>query len=210
MGTKSEKTRRALADALVTLLREMPYAKVTVCAVANRAGVDRQTFYYHFDTMDDLVDYACRQVLSSISLDAIVDMPVEAAFRHIVSKVYAGRDILTPLLQGVGRSVLRSILYDDIHGALLFEARAVLEGRGAVVSLDDVEFAVLYVQYASVSIIIEWLLGSVEATEEGMARRLCASFVNQIVGLAYSGAALGDAPEVDYLEKRPAPCDVSV
>ena len=137
-------------------------------------------------------------------------MPVEAAFRHIVSKVYAGRDILTPLLQGVGRSVLRSILYDDIHGALLFEARAVLEGRGAVVALDDVEFAVLYVQYASVSIIIEWLLGSVEATEEGMARRLCASFVNQIVGLAYSGAALGDAPEVDYLEKRPAPCDVSV
>jgi AcrR family transcriptional regulator len=51
---RTKKTREALQAALQALIRELPYDKLTVSAVARRAGVGRTTFYSQFSTVDDL------------------------------------------------------------------------------------------------------------------------------------------------------------
>ena len=53
-GSKSARTKAALTDVLLGLAQEGPIRKG---AVAKRAGVDRQAFYYHFETMDELVRF---------------------------------------------------------------------------------------------------------------------------------------------------------
>ncbi len=44
-----------LQDALLALLREKPYQKISVTEIARRAGLARPTFYAHFETKDDLL-----------------------------------------------------------------------------------------------------------------------------------------------------------
>jgi AcrR family transcriptional regulator len=44
-----------LRDALVELLREKPYRTITVRQIVERAGLNRTTFYSHFQDKDDLL-----------------------------------------------------------------------------------------------------------------------------------------------------------
>lgn len=53
----SEMTKRALTDAFCTLAQKMPADKITVGHVTEACGLNRQTFYYHFQDMVDLVEW---------------------------------------------------------------------------------------------------------------------------------------------------------
>jgi AcrR family transcriptional regulator len=48
------RTRDVLGDALVELIREKPFADITVHQVLDRAGVSRSTFYTHYRDKNDL------------------------------------------------------------------------------------------------------------------------------------------------------------
>ena len=50
-------TKTTLAMALEDLLRKKPLSELTVTEIAERAGVNRQTFYYHFRNIDDLIKW---------------------------------------------------------------------------------------------------------------------------------------------------------
>ena len=55
----SDITKRALSASLKSLLLEKPIDKVSVLDITNRCGVKRQTFYYHFQDIADLVEWTC-------------------------------------------------------------------------------------------------------------------------------------------------------
>jgi len=48
------RTRESLGDALVELIREKPFAAITVQEVLDRSNVGRSTFYTHYRDKDDL------------------------------------------------------------------------------------------------------------------------------------------------------------
>lgn len=49
-------TKQAIVQAFLELLNERPFDKITVTDIAQRCGVSRNTFYYHFQDIFDLVD----------------------------------------------------------------------------------------------------------------------------------------------------------
>jgi AcrR family transcriptional regulator len=55
MGPDTSATRMLLMDATEAVMCEEGYAAVTSRRVAERAGVNQQTVYYYFQTMDDLL-----------------------------------------------------------------------------------------------------------------------------------------------------------
>lgn len=40
-------------------MEEKPISKITVGDIADRCGINRQTFYYHFQDIPDLVEWIC-------------------------------------------------------------------------------------------------------------------------------------------------------
>ncbi len=55
LNRQALRSRRMLQDALLALLREKPYQKISVTEIARRADLARPTFYAHFETKDDLL-----------------------------------------------------------------------------------------------------------------------------------------------------------
>lgn len=61
------KTKDALADALVNLLtHEQPLAKIRIKQLTDLCGVDRQTFYYYFKNLPELVQYTYEREASKL------------------------------------------------------------------------------------------------------------------------------------------------
>ncbi len=50
-------TKRALAQAMKELMAEEPFAKISVGDICQRCGMNRKSFYYHFQDKYDLVNW---------------------------------------------------------------------------------------------------------------------------------------------------------
>lgn len=56
------RTRKLLATALFELLETMPYEKISVMDICNKALVHRATFYNHFQSKEDLLEYSIDEI----------------------------------------------------------------------------------------------------------------------------------------------------
>lgn len=73
------RTRAAIHEALISLITEMPYDKITITALAQRANIDRKTFYTHYASIDELLEDVIKQRLhtniGNINLTEFYDDP---------------------------------------------------------------------------------------------------------------------------------------
>lgn len=65
-------TKEIIIRTLFELLNEKPLAKITVKDIVERCGVNRNTFYYHFKDISDVVEYALLR-----EVDKAFERPVE-------------------------------------------------------------------------------------------------------------------------------------
>ena len=50
------RTKKSIYEAFVSLMNEQPYDTITVKLLSERAGINRKTFYTHYDSLDDFVN----------------------------------------------------------------------------------------------------------------------------------------------------------
>ena len=63
------KSKRAIRDAFISLMGRMEYSKITVSAIAREAVINRNTFYAHYESIDDLLASMCREKITQICND---------------------------------------------------------------------------------------------------------------------------------------------
>jgi AcrR family transcriptional regulator len=63
MDPRVKRTRQLLKDALVSLIRERELDKLTIQDIAERATLNRATFYLHFRDLDDLKEQIMDDIL---------------------------------------------------------------------------------------------------------------------------------------------------
>ena len=105
-GTK-ELFQRSLYD----LLRETPYEKITVTALARNCGVSQRAFYHHFRDKHDLaewswlhaLDQTCEKRHEEMSLRQWLSITTETAWEH--------RWILQKCIQYRGQNNIRQSLH---------------------------------------------------------------------------------------------------
>ena len=186
MGRKSDLTKARIADALGTLLEDVPLSRITVSAVARQAGTNRQTFYYHFETLDDLVAYLCQQKVQLLSSEVAACTDARALFAALVGQVGENRAIFKKVLNGAGRGALREAFHDDAKAVLLKQARTLMGVHGVHPSTQELDFAVEYCVLASASAVAGWIEGVVPATQDELTEALARSFEQQMSGLDFS------------------------
>lgn len=108
------RTRTALYDALVSLIRRKAYDLITVEDLLREAGVGRATFYAHFTSKDDLLERSLdrlRQQLvaaekSAAGAGAAGHTPSRVFFEHVAEF----RDIPLSLGAGRGGTIVREAI----------------------------------------------------------------------------------------------------
>lgn len=83
---RAKRTRLLLQQALGEMLTGQSFASVTIADIARRAGVNRATFYAHFQDKDDLLEWTlrekCRRVLSAALPPQ--QAPSPETWRHLI------------------------------------------------------------------------------------------------------------------------------
>jgi AcrR family transcriptional regulator len=66
LDRKTRYTRKALADSLVELMKDKPFAKITFRELCEKADINRTTFYAHYQDQYDLLKQIEEETLDSI------------------------------------------------------------------------------------------------------------------------------------------------
>ncbi|MFF0542171.1 TetR/AcrR family transcriptional regulator [Nocardia thailandica] len=131
------RTRGLLHRALIELMMERGYERVTVADVIDRADVGRSTFYSHYRDKDDLLQVSTTEFLRS-EIAAVPAGPTPLSRLRVIFEL-VGRypDVHRPLLgPKASATVLRSYrrMLEQLVGECLDEAPAPVRGRDEIVA----------------------------------------------------------------------------
>lgn len=182
MSRKSMQTRMRLAEALAELIYQYPLNKITIKMVTSIAGIDRQTFYYHFSTLNDLLVF-----LAKIRMDEFINrIPAHAStydiFLATAHQILRYREALDAMLHALGRNLFREIFYPKIRELLHERIDLMLEDSN--IDQETRHFTTEYCMLASASILELWAHQAPgHQSPEQIARMLDNAFLAQFNGV---------------------------
>jgi AcrR family transcriptional regulator len=59
-------TKRAIQEAFLAVLNEKPLGKITVKDITDRCGINRNTFYYHYQDIPALLEEICQNQVDEL------------------------------------------------------------------------------------------------------------------------------------------------
>ena len=121
-------TRKAIIETYISMIERMPASQVTVSALVKECGINRNTFYYHFRDIPDLLETiadallrrkAVMNIYSSSSrniFEVSLWRVVESVVRRYLERRY-GDDIPSDRREAVVR-YLKCVLFGLVSGWL--------------------------------------------------------------------------------------------
>ncbi len=151
----SQRTKERLAASLKKCMSHKSLAKITVREIIEDCGLNRQTFYYHFHDIYDLLAWTFEQEAIELVRKSDSCLTWEDGlllfFRYIEDNAY----VCQCALDGIGRENLRRFFYTDaqqIVGNIVREL-----ATGITVPEEYLEFLINYHIEALASTTICWL-----------------------------------------------------
>lgn len=164
-------TRKAIMESFVKLLDERPLSKISVKNIVDDCGVTRNTFYYHFQDIPDLIEAIVKAETDLIisehgdvnSIEECLNIAVQFILKHrrVMMHVYnsASREIFERYLMQLCQYVVDNYIKTAFGDVRITE--------------DDREVIVTAYQCECFGLMINWLNGGLRDGVEPRIMRLC-------------------------------------
>ena len=99
-------------------MEKKPLSKVTVSELIKDCNINRNTFYYHFSDIYDLLKWMFEQDAIEVikKIDLLVD--AEEAFRFVADYVDDNRHIINCAYDSMGHEETKRFFYSDFIGVM--------------------------------------------------------------------------------------------
>ncbi len=111
---KSENTKKSLAKSLKKLMKKKKLAKITVNDIVKLSGVNRNTFYYHFEDINALLKWMFEQETFTFLKTFDITTDFEKAINFIIDYVEDNKHILNCLANSLGREQMKQFFSADL------------------------------------------------------------------------------------------------
>ena len=184
----SNTTKTAISMALRELVKEKPLNRITIGEIADRASINRQTFYYHFQDIIDLVRWmlsteAGRQIEGNRTYDTW-----QKGYLAVFRTIESDRQFILNIYHHIPRQYLMDYLYSVTTNLLLDVVREKTRDLGVRVREEDIDFIANFFKYSLVGIVLDWIDHDMEEDAGKIVSRLD-SIIHGTIEKALSNAA---------------------
>ncbi len=164
MPDKKKTAKALLAAALKEKMRHKPLDKITVREITEECGVNRQTFYYHFEDIYDLLKWVYQQEIIFLMKKQEVVKTWQDALLVLLDYLTLNHDFCLNTLNSVGYRNLRRFFYQDVNSIV-----RLLQPQGDNDRCLDTDFSDFLAHFYTVSLgtlMESWLLGEIDKTPQ--------------------------------------------
>ena len=139
----SELTKKALAVSLKKLLSKKELSKITISNITDECGVNRQTFYYHFKDIYDLLEWIYKnEVIDEIDNK---DEDWQQRFLYIFKYVLKNKEFVKNTYNSISREYLLRFIYMQTNKLLIDFIDK--ESEGMNIKVEDKKFMADFYKY---------------------------------------------------------------
>ena len=165
-------TKQALGEALKQLLEQKTLNKITVSDLTDLCGVNRQTFYYHFRDIYDLLEWLYKEDLTKSVMPEYYDahkwqIPYLALYRNLKKN----RVLVINVYHSAQKELIERYVHQEAF-RLLKEALDDWEADlGISAGEDNKRFIAAFYQAALVDMIFDWIDRGMREEPEEIVRK---------------------------------------
>ena len=166
-------TKKALASSLKKILSKKEFNKITINDITEDCGVNRQTFYYHFKDIYDLLEWIyTNEVIGKIK-NLETDNPTEnwqQEFLYVFEYIIENKKFVYNIYYSVSRSFFLNFVYQQTNLVL---TKAVNEkSKNMNIDEKNKKFIADFYKYAFVGLVQEWIENGMEENPEEIINKL--------------------------------------
>lgn len=159
-------TKKLLANSLKKAMRSKPFSKITVSEIIRDCGVNRKTFYYHFQDIYALLKWVLDEEAIQVvrHFDLLDDY--EDAIRFVMDYVQKNGYIVSCAHDSIGREEMKRFFYMDfieITTSVIEEAE---ERIGTTIDPEFKSYIAKFYTEALASMLIDWAKNGIEQDRE--------------------------------------------
>lgn len=173
MGDKnpsvSEHTKHALATALKQAMARKPLDKITIAELTHACNIRRQSFYYHFEDIYDLLRWMFENETISLLCQQEGALLWKEGLFQLFRYLEENRAVCLCALRSMGHDHIKRFFASDIYAIIHLTIEQLAEEIGVRNHLDsfvDVEMLTHFYVVALAGIMESWLLGEIDRTPE--------------------------------------------
>ena len=165
------KTKELIKETFLRLLDQMPLSKITVRAIVEECGINRNSFYYHFQDipslLEELIQDSCEKIISDYptidSLEQCIDATVAFARKN--------RRAVLHMFNSTSREIYERYLLKACENAVRTYYDTALSGYA--VSPEDRAIIITHYKCLMFGYIVNWLENGMSGDFDASFHRMC-------------------------------------
>lgn len=172
------RTKEMLAESLMKLLARRTLDKITIQDIVDDCGYNRQTFYYHFHDIYDLIDWIfaaqTQELIEKCRACGSLDVGVDA----VIAYMRENRRLILNILRSVNGEKLLDNLYRSAQSIVL----SALENHPGVqeLSAEYRELVAEAFKYALAGLLIDWMRAGIPEDLVNKVRTMKAVYIGAL------------------------------
>lgn len=165
----SNLTKKALLSAFGALIEEKPFNKITITDLTARCGINRMTFYYHFDNIYELMIWGLEMQMNEASRDCVNYENWKTGYLRIFHFALEHKTYIKKIFQTIEQEHLERYLNQIAERMVL----AVIEEKSGDRTLneDDKLFTAQICAHVLVGTLVSWVARGMKEPPETMVGR---------------------------------------
>lgn len=151
----SDHTKYALADALKEVLKRKTLDKITISDLTNECGVNRQTFYYHFHDIYDLIEWMYTTSVSEAIGSNRKSNNWEEGMEGMLRQMLDNSQFILKTYHSRSGGHLKKIIQDSAYTLLMDVVKDA--SRDVRISKTDKKFITDFYKFGFAGIVLDWI-----------------------------------------------------
>ena len=157
-------TKKEIIATFFRLLEQKPLSKISVKNIVEACGINRNTFYYYYKDIYDLVDDIFNIETEKVTSQNPVHGYWQEGCLQSMHYLVAHSMIIHNVLNSISPEAIKAYLFKVAHGLLMTFSNKVTEGK--FVPEEDKKFIVDFYSHGFVGIFYEWIRSGMKQEPE--------------------------------------------
>lgn len=163
--------KRAIRDSFVRLLNERPLSQITIRDIVDDCGVNRNTFYYYFQDLPQLVETIVDEAVDRMICEHPSIESVEDCLDAIIGFALENRKAVLHIYDSVNRDIYEQYQWRACEHAVTAYVDGILAGR--TVPEQDRQLIIDYLKCVCFGLVIGWLEKGMQDDIQSRFHRIC-------------------------------------
>lgn len=169
--TKLQKdTKTIISEAFVVLLSQKPFDKITIKDIVEECNINRNTFYYYYSDIYDLLEEIFKKELFIMIDDYKKGGSWVEGFIKMLNVSFTHKRIINNICSSRSYDYFETYMYKSCSSIMIDIVS--YQAKDMDVPAEDIEFIASFYEYAMVGILSDWFRTGMRETPASLAGQL--------------------------------------